>query len=364
MKKIKIPSIFILLPFIGLLSCSEDRESVTVELKDIVESVYTSVTLEPAIVYKVNSTVSGYISAINFQEGDQVQAGDIIFQIRDVQGENSTSNAAIAYQLAQKNYSGDQSMLDDLKLEIENTKLKRKNDSINYQRNLTLYKKALLTKLEMEQSELLFTSSQNAHIALTNKLKRLDRELKSSLEQAKNNYEATLSRSKDARISSKIDGKIYAITKEPEELVLTQETIAIIGSDDSFVLKMLIDEVDISKVKLGQKIIIALEAYKQEVFEAVVKRISPKMDARTQTFEIEGEFTKPPKSLYMGLTGEGNIIIKKRSKVMVIPLEYLMEGNLVETDNGPTEVTVGTRSLSHVEIVSGLKKGTVIYKPL
>jgi hypothetical protein len=65
----------------------------------------------------------------------------------------------------------------------------------------------------------------------------------------------------------------------------------------------------------------------------------------------------------MGLTGEGNIIINKRKSVMVIPLEYLIDNNKVETENGAIRVTTGVRSLSHVEIVSGLKSGEIIYKP-
>jgi RND family efflux transporter MFP subunit len=356
-------SIFIFTIFLGLQSCSEDRESVKVESQDIVESVYSSVVVEPATVYKVNSTVSGYITAINFEIGDKVHTGDVIFKIRDIQGDNSTSNAELAYNLAKKNYLGDQSSLDDLKLEIENAKLKRKNDSINNERNRALFEKSIITKVEMEQSELLFTSSKNGHTSLVNKYKRLERDLKISLEQARNNYNTTLSRSNDALISSKIDGEIYDISKEPEELVMVQETVAIIGSDDDFVLKMLIDEVDITKVKIGQKIIVALEAYKDQVFEAEINRIAPKMDARTQTFEIEGIFTKPPKKLYMGLTGEGNIVIQERSKVLVIPLEYLSDENKVETDNGFVEVSIGARSLSHVEILSGLKEGDIIYKP-
>ena len=87
------------------------------------------------------------------------------------------------------------------------------------------------------------------------------------------------------------------------------------------------------------------------------------MDARTQTFEIEGKFIKAPKTLYMGLTGEGNIITRKRESVLVIPLEYLIDGGSVETDAGLVKVKVGLKSLSHVEIISGLKKGDIIYKP-
>lgn len=362
MKCSKSFSICVLLLLV-LSACSEERESYQVVTEDIVESVYSSVVVDPAEMYKVNSTVSGYIAEIYFEAGDSIHAGDILFQIRDVPGDKTASNAQLAYQVAQKNYLGDQSVLDDLKLEMDNARLKCRNDSINYQRNLALFKEAVISKWELEQSELLYTNAKNTVSTLSNRYKRLERELKLSLEQARNNYQSTVSRSNDALITSLIDGVVYDISKEPGELVLLQESVGIIGSGKDFVLKMLIDEVDITRVKPGQKIIVSLEAYKNEIFEAEVTRISPKMDARTQTFEIEGKFTKAPKVLYMGLTGEGNIISSKRENVRVIPLEYLIDGEMVETEQGRVKVKVGVKSLSHAEILSGLKKGDVIYKP-
>ena len=92
-----------------LVSCSEERESVTVEKMDLVESVYSSVILEPEDMYRVNSSVAGYIDDIPHKVGDKVMPGDVLFRIRDVQSASVTSNAKLAYDLAQKNYSGDRS---------------------------------------------------------------------------------------------------------------------------------------------------------------------------------------------------------------------------------------------------------------
>ena len=350
---------------IGVLlfsSCSEDRETITVEKSEIVESVYSSVVIEPEDLYKVNSSVSGYIDEIPVKVGDNVITDDVLFVIRDIQSSNNTSNSKLAYDLARKNYTGDLSLLEDLKLELENAKYRHSNDSINYSRNKSLYENSLVTKIELEQSELQFVASKNAKIAITNKLKRTERELKSSLAQAKNNYNSSLSRSGDAVIRNKTNGKVYDLTKEVGEYVTMQEPIAIIGSADKYLIKMLIDEVDITRVKINQVIIVMLEAYENKTFQAIVTHISPKMDERTQTFEIEGEFKVIPAKLYMGLTGEGNIVVDERKDVIVIPLKYVVNGK-VETADGEVNVKLGIQSLGHVEILSGLKKGDIIYKP-
>lgn len=347
-----------------LISCSDEREFVMVEESPIVESVYSSVVVEPLDMYKVNSLVTGYIDKIYALPGDEVSEGDILFHVRDVQGTSSANNARLSYELAQRNYNGDVNMIDEMKLDLNSANLKRQNDSVNYFRNKQLFEKNILTKVELEQSELIYSSSKNNYSSLLNKVKRMEAELKTSLKQSRNNFEATLSRSDDAVVRALISGKVYDFYKEKGEFVSVQESVAVLGANNKFVIKMLIDEVDITRIKKGQKIVITLEAYKSKSFEAKVTHITPKMDSKTQTFEIEGVFVDSPPELYMGLTGEGNIIVNEISQAIVIPREYLLNDNEVETDNGIVKVKTGIRSLSHVEITSGLSAGTKIYKPL
>jgi len=352
-----------LLIILIMTGCSESTESYTVDKSDIVESVYSSVIIEPSDLYLVNASNSGYIDDVNVKTGDDIGLGDVIFSVRDIQSNNSASNARLAYEMAKSNYTGDVNLLEDMKLELADAELKRKNDSTNFIRSKKLYEEGLMTRIEYDQTEVVYESSKTRCRLINNKIKRSQKDLKTSLSQAKNNYNSSLSRSEDALVRNKIDGKVYEVFKEPGEFVSMQEPVAMIGSKDKFIIKMRIDEVDITKVKLGQSIIVALEAYKKKTFKAKITRISPKMDAQTQTFEIEGEFINAPESLFMGLTGEGNIIILERKNAIVVPLEYVTDENIVKTESGDVKVKIGSRSLSHIEILSGLKEGDVILKP-
>ncbi|NVK66428.1 MAG: efflux RND transporter periplasmic adaptor subunit [Flavobacteriales bacterium] len=350
--------------FVLLLSaCSEDRMSYTVKREKIVEAVYSSISIEADETYTVTSVVSGYIEEFAVEIGDSVTIGQELFKVRDVQASASSSNAELAYEMARRNLSGDLSLLEDIRLNIEDAFLKRRNDSINHERNKALFNKELLTEVEFEQSELVFQRSKNAHIALVKKLHRTEKELKTSLSQARNNFASSASRNQDAAVRSKIDGMVYDIMKEDGEFAAMQEPIAIVGSSTDFKIMMLIDEVDVVRIKRGQKIYVSLEAYPNSTFEAHVTKVNPKMDTRTQTFEVEGEFDVAPESLYMGLTGEGNIVIDERENVLTIPREFLIGNNKVETEEGQVKVKVGAKSLSHVEILEGLKEGQVIFKP-
>lgn len=355
---------FLFIPIVFFISsCSDERESLTVEEADLVEAVYSSVTVQPDDVYTVKSTVGGYLDEILYDEGTMVSRGDMLFVIRDIAGSSSEQNARLAYELAQKNFLGDRSVLNDIQLEIENQALKRKNDSINYSRNQKLYDAGGVTKVELEQSQLLFESSKASHIAAINKYNRTERELKTAMEQARNNFTSSASRSSDAHIVAALNGKVYSVLKEQGDLVNVQEPIAIVGSAENFEIDLMVDEVDITRVREGQKILVDLEAYPNQVFIAKVDRIIPKMDEQTQTFKVIGKFEETPKQLYMGLTGEASIVIEERKQIIAIPRDYLNDKNEVETDSGFKKVKIGIKSLSDVEIIEGLKVGEVIYKP-
>lgn len=346
-----------------LFACSDERESFEVKSGPVVESVYSSVSLEPKGLYQVNALIAGHIDQVFVQPGDSVHKGDVLFTIVDVQSRANSANAKLAFELAKKNFSGDINILDDLKLELNSALLKRRNDSLNFARNSELYTKGAITTIEVEGSELQFKASQNNHELIKKKINRTEAELKASLEQAKNNYTSSLSRSSDAVIRSEIDGLVYEVYKEVGELVMTQEPLSVIGSGKEFVIKMKVDEVDITRVSLGQKIYVHLEAYKNQAFEGKVSHITPKMDDRTQTFSVEGAFVKAPERLFLGLTGEGNIVVSERDNVILIPLSYLTEDYKVETADGMKEVKLGIKSLNEVEILEGLKAGEMIYKP-
>ncbi|MBT8264572.1 MAG: efflux transporter periplasmic adaptor subunit, partial [Muriicola sp.] len=83
----------------------------------------------------------------------------------------------------------------------------------------------------------------------------------------------------------------------------------------------------------------------------------------SQTFKIEALFQTPPKTLYPGLSGEGNIIIDHKEEALVIPKEYLIDENKVETENGIVTITIGLQNLDQVEVISGIDATTYILKP-
>jgi multidrug efflux pump subunit AcrA (membrane-fusion protein) len=217
--------------------------------------------------------------------------------------------------------------------------------------------------VQFENQKLAYEISGNNLKRLKNKYVQTKNELSTQVQQALNNYNTSKLTTQDFTVSSKITGKLYALYKNPGEIVNTLEPLASVGSATDFIIELLIDEVDIVKLNLGQKVLITLDAYGDKVFDAKISKIYPKKDERSQTFLAEAIFIDAPQALYPGLAGEANIIISKKDSVLTIPKEYLLEGNQVRTQNGLVGVVTGLQNLERVEILNGINENTEILKP-
>ncbi len=167
----------------------------------------------------------------------------------------------------------------------------------------------------------------------------------------------------DFLLRSFFDGKVYEIRKKVGELVIQQEPIAYVGDKNIFIIELQIDEVDIARIKIGQRLIVSFDALGKKPFEATVSKIYPKMDLKMQTFKIEANFINQPDNLYPGFTGEGNVLIQKIDNALTIPTEYLINGNKVLTENGEKSVKIGLKTLNKVQILSGIDAKTRLTKP-
>jgi multidrug resistance efflux pump len=350
-------------PALFIAACSEQHEKIFPEKTMLTESVYSSATIQPDSLYQAYAAVAGILDRNLVEEGAQVKKGDAILQIINSAPKLNTDNARLALNLAKENYEGRAAILGEMEDEIEAAVLSLKNDSINYYRQKRLWDQKIGSKVEFDNRKLAYELSENRLGLLTSKYDRTKRELATQVEQAENNYKTSMISTKDFTVRSKINGKVYALYKNPGELVSTMEPLAAVGSADIFIIELLVDEVDIVKLRLGQKALVTLDAYSNQVFEAVVSKIYPRKDERSQTFTVEAKFKEVPEVLYPGLSGEGNIVIAEKNDVLTIPKDYLMEDNQVLTENGAVKVTLGLQNLDRVEILEGIDEKTALLKP-
>lgn len=344
-------------------SCKDNKEKIKPVARDLTESVYSSVTIQPDSLYQVYAIVAGILDKNLVEEGYMVSKNQAIMQIINNTPKLNTQNAKLSLELARENFNGSAAILSGIEDEILAATLQYKNDSINYFRQKNIWEQNIGSKVEYDTKKLKYQLSSNNLNLLKSKYNRTKNELKTAVKQAENNYKTSLIATKDFTLKSKINGKVYSLNKNQGEIVSTMEPLASIGSATDFLIEMLVDEVDIVKISKNQKVIIGLDAYKDEVFTGKVSKIYPKKDERNQTFLVEAIFDKAPKTLYPGLSGEANIIISTKKDVLTIAKEYLFEGNKVITDDGEITIETGLQNMDFVEVLSGISEESNIYKP-
>lgn len=346
-----------------MLSCKNQKEKILPQKTRLTESVYASATIQPDSLYQVYAAVGGILERNLVEEGDLVQKGTSLVQIMNNAPKLNTENAKLTLQLAVENFSGSSAILIGLEDEIQAGSLNFQNDSINFFRQKRLWEQQIGSKVEFDNRNLAFELSRNNLNLLKSRYAHTKNELRTQVQQARNSYESSQINTKDFTVTSKISGKVYALLKEQGEIVSTMEPLAAVGSSSVFVIEMLVDEVDIVKLVVGQKALITLDAYPLEVFTAAVNKIYPRKDERSQTFMVEALFNDPPEMLYPGLAGEGNIVIAEKENTLTIPKAYLFEKNKVRTPDGIVEVTIGLQNLDRVEILTGINENTELLIP-
>ena len=353
--------ILLLLFFLG--SCKEKAVRIKPDLRSMTESVYASATVQSKDLYQVYPGANGLIETLFIEEGQQVRKGQKLAQIVNLNPHINTENARLNMELAKENYDGSVAILTGIMDEIQAAKLKLSTDSINYIRQKRLWEKSIGSKLEYNNRKLTYDLSINTLQSLEKKYQRTKTELATKVKLAENQLKSSQISKNDFVIRAKMDGIVYALFKESGEAISMQEPLATIGHQNDFIVEMEVDEMDITKLQTGQKVLINLDAYNGQVFDAQLIKIYPQKELKTQTFKVESVFNNPPKVLYPGLSGEANIVIAEAKNVLTIPLDYLVDHHQVKTEKELIEVKIGLKNMERVEIISGIDTSIYLLKP-
>ncbi|MCX6210619.1 MAG: efflux RND transporter periplasmic adaptor subunit [Bacteroidetes bacterium] len=356
------PFLYLSIASILLFSCKKKREHISPIEEKITESVYASGVVKSNHQYQVFSTTNGIIASILVAKGDIVKQGDAIISITNTTAKLNTENAKIAVDYAAT--SSNSEKINELQVNIDLAKNKMDNDALLFKKQSNLWNEGIGSKNELDQRELAFKSSSINYETAKLKLTQLQKQIAFQAKQSQKNLQISSVITNDYIVKSEASGRVYNILKEKGEMVNTQTPIAIIG-DSTFKLELQVDEYDIAKIKIGQKIILTMDSYKGQTFEAVVNKMIPLMDERSKSFTIEAGFINKPNTLYPNLTCEANIVIQQKEKAITIPRNYLLTGDsVILNNNEKKKVIVGLKDYQKVEILSGLSVNDIILKPL
>jgi HlyD family secretion protein len=349
--------------FLAFFSCSQKFEKTHPIQETITEAVYASGIVKSKNQYKVFSLANGIIDKVLVSEGDIVKKGADIIRLINITAQLNTENAKLSADYASMATNSEK--LDELSISIDIAKIKMENDELLLQKQENLWAQQVGTKNDLLQKQLSAKTSANAYQTAKLRHVSLQKQITFQGKQAKKNLEVSQKINSEYTIKSDVDGKIYQIPMEKGEMVNTLSPVAIIGDDSNFLVELQVDEYDINRIKIGQKIALSMDSYKGQVFDCSVTKINPIMNEKTKSFTVEANFIKLPNTLYPFLTCEANIIIQQKQNTITIPRSYLLDGDFVMLEKQKKiKVNSGLKDYQKVEILAGLKISDFIFKPI
>lgn len=252
-------------------------------------TVQTSVTatgyVQPVDKVEVGTQVSGVIEKIFVDFNSQVKKGQLLAEL-DKLTLNEKLNQANASLTSSKG---------DLQLA-----------QLNFDRVKKMYDAKAATEASYEEA-------QNKLIQAKTSLANAE----ANLHQAKVNLSY-------AEIYSPIDGVVLNRAVEEGQTVaasFSTPTLFTIANDlKKMQVEADVDEADIGKVKLGQRVTFYVDAYSDDIFEGTVSqiRLEPTVTSNVVTYTVIVEAPNPEEKLYPGMTANITIITQEEEGLMLL----------------------------------------------
>lgn len=154
---------------------------------------------------------------------------------------------------------------------------------------------------------------------------------------------------------------------------LDKLTVASVTSQEHMTLAVTVDELDISKLYVGQAATVSVDALAGESFPATVSSISNSgtNEGGNSKFTVELTLEKSGEML-PGMSASASIVLSTAENVLCVPVAALDEVNgetVLYTGcdeknanlTGSVPVTVGAADAEHVQILDGLNEGDTVY---
>lgn len=154
-----------------------------------------------------------------------------------------------------------------------------------------------------------------------------------------------------------------------DELAATAPAWMTVADFSAMSVAVPVDELDVSRIQLGMKASVTVEAAAGAAFEAAVSSISAQgtTNQGVTTYPVKLTLTSP-KGLMAGMTANVTIICDERADALYVPLEAVQtvrDRSVVRTLTADgavlsVEVTTGLANDTSMEILSGLTEGQTV----
>ena len=292
------------------------------------------------------------------------------------EAERGRANALSQHETAQKDVESQVKAVESQQETIDARKKALESRRVT----LELHKKNLVTIKESQEAQRkqLAAELENAQTRLQQILETTDEEkqltvhAKASAEAALLEAQSTLKAQEErvewTTVIAPMSGTVTRLNVEEGEIVTSGRSafsqgpaILTIANLSRMVVKTRINEVDIAKIELGQRVEIRVDAYRDKVFEGRVSEIAPSAytpDPRggqqgdgTITFEVMIEVVGSPAELLPGMSADVDIVVMEEDNVLQLPIDSVIDSEVLTVKvNVPSNSIGRFKSDQEVEV--------------
>ena len=279
---------------------------------------------------EIKPQVSGILEQLFVEEGEVVQAGDLLAKVQIVPDESSLNSA-------QGRVKNAQIVLDNAKLDFE--------------RNQKLFAKEIISRRDFESAQLGFQQAQQELKIARSNLQIIREGSAGGARTANTNIRATIA------------GTVLEIPVEEGDQVTESNTfnngttIASVADLNKMIFEGEVDEAEVGKLFIDMPLKVNLGAVQDKEFEASLKFISPKgkEEQGAVKFKIEGDVYLKDIFVRAGYSANASIVLERKDSIMVLPEAVIQFDR--KTEAPYVEIKTGEQSFERRDIETGISDG-------
>lgn len=378
-KKVIIIVLLLAVGFFGYSKISSTNknkvsyETAKVERGTLVVAVEGSGTVASTNNSNVTTSATGVVKTLYVKDGDEVKTGDKIAELElDLEGQQKNAQAYASYQQAQNSLQSAKDALYTAQADLF-TKWQSYYDLAESEKYMGSDGKAK-TEERNNQTEFLITQDNwyAAEAAYKNKEKAVNQS-QTALSSAWYSYQQA-----SPIIYAPISGKVSGLSLQVGSVINSQSSsntnattnkIAAVTTDAMPTISVNLSEIDVPKIKVGDKATITFDAFSDKTFTGKVVSIDLTGSVASGVTSYPAVILLDTKSneILPNMAASANIITDRKIDVLMVPVSAVTTTDGLSTvqvmKNGKPqsmEVETGISSDDYTEIVSGLKEGDTV----
>jgi HlyD family secretion protein len=341
-----------------------DVQTTPVKRQDLLVPVQCDGTLEPPPGGELRSPEAATVAELIVRDGDRVAKDAPLLRLENPELSQKALDArsealALSAERAQ------------VQADLSNFRREEKHAQEQFEADARLLKAGAITKAAYETSERALLEAQEKTRAAQTRANGFEGP-ESRFALAERASDSLTRRVGALTFRAPLPGVIYGLPRRVGESVAAGQVVASVIDPERRRLRARVDQPDLPRIAVGQRILIAFDGLPREHWDGKVTFVAPGLSevGGREVGEVQGEIADPKTRLPTNAAVDVQIVTGEKSGTLVVPrASVLKDGErryVYLLDDGRArrrEVQVGLTGLTDVEIVSGLSEKDRVIMP-